>query len=501
MRTSLRTITAYFIGLGLVTARVVSSSHFRVAVLDGILLVYLCWVVWLLPDRSGRFRSLKLLTIFNCIYFGIMGLMLLVMEAQPSVFRPETLGLLYRKVGGDPIANLDRGLLLALTAQVMLTVAFLIPLPAPRTRNTSQRGLSVVMSWLERPVVLVSITLAFVVSRVWPDHVPLVGAQLVYVWGTLFEAVLAMRLVRWLRDRPLRAEKALRWLWIVVMIVAAGLYSGWRGRLIELAALLVIALVADRGEIRLRWIAIGSLAFGLLIVPWSITYRSILWGGPDEGLAGRIRAGQIATQETASLSLHDRALTSFSFVGLRVGSQRIDELSGVAAQSTRLNGRSIWPFLAGPVPRAVWQSKPQMSPQLNVIAHSLGKGQPSDFGTSMVWTQYTDLVLNFGTMGLLVGAFILGLFARWLNSVFLVAGRRTPEAVGLFTLFFSPLWREHPVGLVYQLEVQFLIILLVVFLMTRDRQGLARRGVRHVGDLGHSALVEGGRVRAPLLSE
>jgi hypothetical protein len=437
--------------------------------LDGVLLVYLGWAVWTLPDRIGRFRALKLLSLFNAIYYGIVGLMLLVMEAHPDVFHPVTLGLLYREVGGDPIANLDQGLLLALAAQIALIVAFMLPLPAVTPGRVRPSQLTEVMSWLERPGVLASITLAYVVSRVWPEELPLALANVVAVWGTLLEAVLAMRLVRWLRERPGRARGVGGWIWIVIVIVAVVLYTGWRGRLIELAALLVIAAVADRGQLRLRWIAVGSLAFGLLIIPWSVAYRSILWDTPNGGVASRIRAGVAATEETTDVTLQERALSSFSFVAVRVGGQRIDELSGMAAQSTRLHGGSIWPYVAAPVPRAIWPSKPQISPQLNVIAHALGKGEPSDLQTSVVWTQYTDLVLNFGAIGLLVGALILGLFARRLNSSFLVAGRRTPEAVGLFTLFFGPLWREYPVGLVYQLEVQFLLVVLIVAFLALGR--------------------------------
>lgn len=471
---SLKGLAAYFLGVILIGVRIFSSSLFLVAVLDGILLIYLCAAVWVLSDLAGQLRALKLLSLFNAIYYGIVGLMLLAMEAYPGVFHIEALGLLYRRVGGDPIANLDRGFLLALTAQVALTAAFLFPLARRRPRSMCPSQLVKVMPRLERRVVLASVTLAYIVSRVWPDHLPLAAAHVVTAWGTLFEAMLAMRLVRWLRKKPGRVREACSWAWIATVIVAVALYTGWRGRVIELATLMVIAAVADRGKVPLRWVAVGALAFGLFIIPWSIMYRPILWGGPDEGLAARSRAAQIAAQQIAGMSLQDRASLSFSFVAVRVGGQRIDELSGMAAQPTRLHGESIWPFVLAPVPRALWPSKPQISPELNVIAHTLGKGEPTDFQTSTVWTQYTDLVLNFDVVGLLVGSLILGFLARWLNSVFLVVGRRTPEAVGLFTLFFGPLWREYPVGFVYQLEVQFLLMLAAIWLISRSVRARSR---------------------------
>lgn len=466
VRISFRGIAAYLVGVALVAARAWSSSPFSAAVLDGVLLVYLCGVVCAVSDPRGRLRALKLLSVFNAAYYGVVGLVLLAMEARADVFHPERLGLLYR-MSGDPIATLDRGLLLAMVAQIALTVAFVFRGAARPIRGLRPSRFANVVAWAERPSVLSSIALAYIVSRVWPQHLPLVIAHVTSAWGTLLEAVLAMRFVRWLRERDRRARKARTWVWIASAIGMVALYTGWRGRLVELAVLLVICTVADRGRVPLRWIALGSLAFGLFLTPWSIAYRSILWGGPDEGLASRVEAAKAAFSQTAGMNLRERAVESLTFIGVRVGGQRIDELAGIAAQQARLGGGSIWTFLAAPVPRALWPSKPEISPQLNVIARALGKGAPDDLQTSMVWTQYTDLVLNYGTIGLVIGALILGFLARYLNSAFLVTGRRTPAAVGAFVLFFGPLWRENPVALVYQLEVQFLLMLLVVLLFVR----------------------------------
>ncbi|MDR7550695.1 MAG: hypothetical protein QN131_12290 [Armatimonadota bacterium] len=466
MRISFRAIAAYFAGVTLVAGRAGSSSPFSAAVLDSVLLVYLCGVVWAVADPKGRLRALKLLSVFNAVYYGIVGLLLLAMEARADVFHPERFGLLYR-TSGDPIATLDRGLALAIAAQIALAVAFVIPGPARPTRSLRSSRLADVVAWAERPSVLVSVALAYIVSRVWPQHLPLAIAHVISAWGTLLEAVLAMRFVRWLRERDHGGAKARPWVWIAGVIGMVALYTGWRGRLVELPVLLVICTIADRDRVPLRWIALGSLAFGLFLIPWSIAYRSILWGGPDQGLTSRVAAAQAAFSRTAEMNPYERAVESLRFIAVRVGGQRIDELAGIAAQQTRLDGGSIWPFLAAPVPRALWPSKPQISPQLNVIARELGKGAPEDLQTSMVWTQYTDLVLNYGIIGLVIGALILGFLARWLNSAFLVTGRRTPATVGAFMLFFGPLWRENPVGLVYQLEVQFLLMLLVVLLFVR----------------------------------
>jgi hypothetical protein len=93
----------------------------------------------------------------------------------------------------------------------------------------------------------------------------------------------------------------------------------------------------------------------------------------------------------------------------------------------------------------------------------------------MVWTQYTDLYLNFGIEGIVVGAVALGLFCRWLGNQLLRAPWRTPETIGVFVVFFAPLWAENPMGFVFQAEVQLFMLLGAVLLVIRAGVGTSSR--------------------------
>jgi hypothetical protein len=254
------------------------------------------------------------------------------------------------------------------------------------------------------------------------------------------------------------------WLWIVVLMAGVALFTGWKGRVIEVVILAIIVVVSERGRLPRRLILVSALAL-VLFIPWAIAYRGILWytdqGG---GLDARFKSAQLASRETASKSIIDRTVSTVGFVAFRVGGQRIDELAEISAEPVRMHGSTIWPFIASPIPRFLWPSKPSLSPQLDRIAVVLkqdaGATSTSTEGvtTSMVWTQYTDLFLNFGVVGLGVGVLLIAGFIRWLNSSLLRDEVRTPETVGAFVILFTPFWHEDTIGMVFQFVIQTLLI-------------------------------------------
>jgi hypothetical protein len=246
-------------------------------------------------------------------------------------------------------------------------------------------------------------------------------------------------------------------------MAGVALFTGWKGRVIEVVILAIIVVVAERGRLPRRLILVSALAL-VMFIPWAIAYRTTLWftdqGG---GLDARLRSAQVASRETASMSIVDRTVLTVGYVALRVGGQRIDELAEISAEPVRMHGSTIWPFLASPIPRFLWPSKPSLSPQLNKIAVVLKRdagaaSASTDSTTSMVWTQYTDLYLNFGVLGLGIGVVLIAGFLRWLNSSLLRDEVRTPETVGAFVILFTPFWHEDTIGVVFQFVIQTLLI-------------------------------------------
>jgi len=449
------------------------------SVLDGAILLLLC--VWPLTwrDDHGDRRTLKLLSFFSAVFFAVVGLMLIAFEVWPDALKPETTALLYRRVGGDPLAVLDKGLLLMVVVQAI----FLAIWALPRRRESSWSAWQPLGEFFDRPMVVSTTVLAYAASEIGRSSIPAALYNVVVVWGLLLNVAIAVRLVRWLRG-----EGDLKtWMALVLIKAGVGLFTGWRGRLLELAALLLIVYLAERGRLPVRWLLATGLVFMFLLLPFLIGYRSVLWGSDSNGLSSRIDAASAAFEDDPSGSWSDRFLTSYRFLAQRLGGERIDELSGVAAQNVRLNGGSLWPFLTAPIPRAIWPTKPVLSPELNKIAVVLKKSPSagsSNLTTSMVWTQYTDMYLNFGLGGIVVGSILLGLYCRWLGRQLLRTSIRTPETVGMFVVMFGPFWGEFTLGYVFQTEVQLFMLLAVVYWVLRigtvPATGVVRReSARH----------------------
>jgi hypothetical protein len=445
-----------FIVLLLAVARLLVSSLLLQAWIDGLVLCALCLFAWFLPDDDGDRRGLKLLSFFNFLYYGFVALLMVAMETWPDIFHPEIYRFLYSRVGGEPLAVLDRGILLAVMVQAIVLAVWATPQRQGRPRHLWQT----VMEFVERPAILATTVVAFVVSSAAPQIVPLSIAHFLYLWGVLLSGILALRMVRWMRG----LSEIGSWLWIIGLMAGVALFTGWKGPVIELVILAIIVVVAERGRLPRRLILVSALAL-VLFMPWAVAYRGILWhtdqGG---GLDARLRSAQLASRETASMSIIDRTVSTVGFVAFRVGGQRIDELAEISAEPVRMHGSTIWPFIASPIPRFLWPSKPSLSPQLNKIAVVLkqdagaASASTDSLATSMVWTQYTDLYLNFGVIGLAIGVLLIAGFLRWLNSSLLRDEVRTPETVGAFVILFTPFWHENTIGMVFQFVIQALLI-------------------------------------------
>jgi hypothetical protein len=452
--------------------RLLTPSQLVKSVLDGTLLLLLC--VWPLTwrDDHGDRRTLKLLSFFNALFFAAVGLMLIAFEVWPDALRPETTALLYRNVGGEPLAVLDNGLLLMVIVQII----FLAVWTLPRKRETSWSAWQPLGQFLDRPMVIATTALAYTASEISSSSIPGGLLNVVVIWGVLLNVAIAVRFTRWLRGQG----DIKPWLALVIIKAGVGLFTGWRGRLLELAALLLIVFLAERGRLPIRWLVATGLVFMFLLLPFLIGYRSVLWGSDPTGVGSRVDAASAALEGDAGQSWSDRFLTSYRFLAVRLGGQRIDELSGIAAQDVRLNGGSLWPFLTAPIPRAIWPTKPALSPELNKIAVVLKKSPSAgqaDLTTSMVWTQYTDMYLNFGLAGIVGGSILLGLYCRWLGRQLLRTSIRTPETVGMFVVMFGPFWGEYTLGYVFQTEIQLFMLFGVVYWVLRVGTTAAPEGV------------------------
>ena len=227
---------------------------------------------------------------------------------------------------------------------------------------------------------------------------------------------------------------------LVVLLLAELAFSAASGNKSNFViAFLAVAIPfgAARKRLPIAAIVASFLVFVLVVVPFSLAYRSLVrssTGTLSTGQAISAAPGVLA-RTVAGGAVGSALPTSLKYLMTRV--RQIDS-SAMVMQRTpgQIGYRSplelVESPLAGMVPRAVWPSKPILDTgyQFNQQYY----GQPSTQYTSTAVTLVGDLYRHGGWVPVLVGMFILGCGVRLLDLVADV--RSNPHAVLLVLLVF-----------------------------------------------------------------
>lgn len=267
-------------------------------------------------------------------------------------------------------------------------------------------------------------------------RVPTAGALLSQGWNLL---IVGLGLACWRAWRTRSRLAFAAWLCAalclpLVTVITQGFLGYGAG-----AAIAVLAFIAS--FYRPRW-RIGVAGFALAYVALSlyVTYmrdrqeiRDAVWG--DEPVLTRMQRVQqtLATMEwldlsnPAHLARIDLRLNQNYLVGRSVNSIE----AGVAPYSY---GQNLWDGLLNLIPRAIWPSKPFVAGSGDVVSRYTGITFAS--GTSVGIGHVLEAYISFGTFGVIVFFFILGVA---LTLVDIAAGRRLLEEDWLgFACWFLP---------------------------------------------------------------
>lgn len=153
----------------------------------------------------------------------------------------------------------------------------------------------------------------------------------------------------------------------------------------------------------------------------------------------RIYSGDLLEQETSSLGYLLENLSRRSGTGL-------DSLSILIS-----NTPAIWDFQYGktfllgfisPVPRALWPSKPDTNLEGKFYEEYLGRERSYGRGAAG-YTTVGDFWLNFHIVGVIVGAFLLGIFLKFFQIFCVGREMDTERTAGMvFLIVVSPLLVE-----------------------------------------------------------
>lgn len=206
-----------------------------------------------------------------------------------------------------------------------------------------------------------------------------------------------------------------------------------------LAASTIMIFVAQ--FFRPRWILIAATVIaGYMGLSVYVTYmrdrgdiRGVVWySGGQSTLAAKIQTGwhtfsnpdAFDPKDEDQLTYIDNRLNQNGLVGMAV-----DNLSNTGEY---LNGSSIRDALLAMIPRLLWPSKPVRAGSGGLVAQLTGLEFAS--GTSVGIGPVLEFYGNFGTKGVLIGFFVLGMLVSALDlcaGIYLRLGNWT-----MFTTFF-----------------------------------------------------------------
>ena len=252
--------------------------------------------------------------------------------------------------------------------------------------------------------------------------------------------------------------------------IASGAVAGGKESFIVAILAVAIPFVTSRRKIHKGLLVFAVLGLLLIIVPFNQAYRNTA-----RAPSGTLSASQAIDTVPGTLR---HTIAAQDFVGVFSSSAyliltRIREIDNPAIilqrTPTQIGFQSPAQLIEAPIvyliPRAVWPSKPIMTP-----GYQFGQdyyGVPSTIYTSFAVTPLGDLYRHGGWIPLLVGIFLFGCGVRFLDEVMDVSGN--PHSVLLFLLLFPTLVKQENdwVGTLDGIPGILLVWLLAVYITFR----------------------------------
>ncbi len=221
------------------------------------------------------------------------------------------------------------------------------------------------------------------------------------------------------------------------------LASGVKGSVITLVLAVAVPFSAVRHRLPKAALVLAVVGFLVVVVPFSLTYRSAARGGITALTASQAidMAPGLLVQTVPAQNLAS-ALPTVEYLLQRI--REIDS-SAIILQRTPAQIGFVNPVqliegpLAGSVPRAIWPGKPILATGYQISQEYYGF--PSTEYTSSATSQAADLYRYGGWIPVISGMFLLGCGVRLLDEVLDV--RAHPHSMFLLLLLWSGLVRNE----------------------------------------------------------
>lgn len=229
-------------------------------------------------------------------------------------------------------------------------------------------------------------------------------------------------------------ERKWRWLYWIGLAIDVAYYipSGSRGQVVTIAVLALSVAYYIRGRLPLRLIAISIALLMFILFPVIHLYRD---SGGKAGFAANTAGNLQHSIETYT----GQTPTQTIFYGFGATFVRFSQIWVAAALVEQ--GRSAYPIAPGTtlvwtvtnfVPHGLWPDKPSVGTFSGDLAYTIGLTNSRD--TSVSTTQFAEMYLNFGTIGVLVGMIFIGGIYRELGE-WLRERKRRPIVLAIYAAF------------------------------------------------------------------
>jgi hypothetical protein len=233
----------------------------------------------------------------------------------------------------------------------------------------------------------------------------------------------------------------------VLITVGAGI-TGW---VLMVALILLMVYATLRHRLAWKSIAVG-LVGGFFLLAVKGPFRSVTWYGGTIGeqpLIERLQVyGEVAWRvvRTGQEVWYARSAEQ---VMQRVGHLMIlaEMVRQVPAEVPFWGGETLYPLLVKPIPRLIYPGKPE-EVMGGTFGHRYGFLSPNDFATSYNLPQLVELYITFGTVGVLVGMFLLGVLYRLIQHVLVHPRMGMGGLVAGVYIFASQLLMENNLSMI-----------------------------------------------------
>lgn len=229
---------------------------------------------------------------------------------------------------------------------------------------------------------------------------------------------------------------------LVPMTMAFNFLTGSKRLVLTPPALVAMTWIVMQRRIRFRWIAAGLLAL-VMLYPVSQYWRDVVLVQNTRSAADILRNPGPALSRTLGFV---SSAKSFDYLGegLERTGKRLDSVGHAAvilrdtpSVSPFQNGRTLALIPLAFVPRVIWPDKPTITiGQWITESYRVG-GERIDSRIGPSWIG--EFYLNFGTLGVVGGMFVMGFLLRTVHSTLFHPGASTPMVVAAVIVLYEVL--------------------------------------------------------------